>query len=331
MSKCEGCAYHYFKGIATFYENSSKALQFFRDHGVLPSVVKCPTCHKDCNYRDSQRIWRCTGSYVIPKKKKRWRCDFSTSDNKGTFLQNVSVAPWKVLVFVNHWISHHWDHKTVTKGLGLSLVTSVDWRSFCSEVAENWLSNQNTIGGPGIVVEIDETLIVCRKYERGRVLSQLWLFGGIERVSKKKFVVPLVGPLGEAGHRDKGTLIPIIQQYILPDSVIISDQWGAYKTLKNLGYTHYSINHCENFVDVADSNIHTQNIERLWRDVKEWVKRPGIKSKYLFQYLARYLFLTSHEEESRLHHFLIQAARLYPPQGTLQQQPVTLEEGPDDE
>ena len=56
-------------------------------------------------------------------------------------------------------------------------------------------------------------------------------------------------------------------------------------------------------------------MERLWRDIKEWVKRPGIRSKFLEQYLSRYLFIRSIDNSSELlHHFLVQAAKLYPPQ-----------------
>ena len=69
-------------------------------------------------------------------------------------------------------------------------------------------------------------------------------------------------------------------------------------------------------MDPEDSTIHTQNIERLWRDIKEWSRRPGSRSKYLHQYLARYLFITGTEGKKLLHSFLTQAALLYPPQGT---------------
>lgn len=35
----------------------------------------------------------------------------------------------------------------------------------------------------GVIVEIDETVVVRRKYERGRVTGKkdVWLFGGVER------------------------------------------------------------------------------------------------------------------------------------------------------
>lgn len=331
---CEGCQVTYFQCIARFFEKNDISRQFLREHGVLSSVVHCPKCEKECSLReDGQYIWRCSGSVKIAKTKRRRYCDYSVSDFNGTFLENTKVPAWKIILFVNHWLSKHWDHSTVIKCLSITSHTSVDWRSFCSEVTDFWFTNQKCIGGPGIVVEIDETLIVRRKYERGRVLSQVWLFGGIERLTKKKFVVPLVGPLGEGNRRDKGTLVPLIQRYIRAGSVIISDEWGAYNTLKDLGYTHHTINHSENFVNPSDCDVHTQNVERLWRDVKEWVKRPGIRSKFLYQYLARYLFIKAHEEDSLVHEFFVQAAALYPPQGAHKREVVPLidDDSSDDE
>ena len=41
---------------------------------------------------------------------------------------------------------------------------------------------------------------------------------------------------------------------------------------------HFTIKHSTNFVGVEDKNIHIENIERC-RDVKEWCKRPGIRTK----------------------------------------------------
>ena len=56
----------------------------------------------------------------------------------------------------------------------------------------------------GVEVEIDETLITKRKYHRGRILGQIWVFGGIERISKKKFVIPLLNE-DEEEKRNKET------------------------------------------------------------------------------------------------------------------------------
>ncbi|KCZ81183.1 hypothetical protein H312_01393 [Anncaliia algerae PRA339] len=42
------------------------------------------------------------------------------------------------------------------------------------------------IGGDQVVVEIDETKLGKRKYNRGRVVDCVWVVGGIERTPEKK-------------------------------------------------------------------------------------------------------------------------------------------------
>ncbi|EFX68062.1 hypothetical protein DAPPUDRAFT_260665 [Daphnia pulex] len=39
------------------------------------------------------------------------------------------------------------------------------------------------IGGPGSVVEIDESMFGKRKYNRGKKRKGVWVFGGVERGS----------------------------------------------------------------------------------------------------------------------------------------------------
>ena len=315
MATCAGCSLNYFEVIANFFNKEDSAIKFLKEHCVLPQSVDCPKCKSACSYREDQHLWRCTNFTKIAKSKKRKYCNYSISAYKGTFLEQSCIPVWKILLFINHFLSHNWDHRTVQKCLGLSSKSSVDWRSFCSEVCCNWFENQEAIGGPGVEVEIDETLIVRRKYGRGRVLNQIWLFGGIERVSKKRFVVALTGDIGE--RRDKATLVPLILKFIKKNSIIYSDSWGAYRGLDDLdsNYTHRMVNHSEHFVHPEDRAVHTQNIERLWLDIKKWCKRPGIRANFLHQYLARYLFITAHEESTVLHQFLKRAAQLYPPQG----------------
>ena len=54
--------------------------------------------------------------------------------------------------------------------------------------------------------------------------------------------------------------------------------------------------------------------------MKEWVKRPGIRSRFLHQYLSRYLFLKAHLNTERLHAFFTCAAQLYRPQSDQRRQ-----------
>ena len=91
----------------------------------------------------------------------------------------------------------------------ISEKSSIDCRSFCSEVCQNYLDHQEPIGSEGVIVEIDETLVVKRKYNWGIVLAQTWIFGSIERASKKYSLSLLLIKGGI-----QKPLIPLIQKFI---------------------------------------------------------------------------------------------------------------------
>lgn len=66
--------------------------------------------------------------------------------------------------------------------------TRVDWKNFAREVCLCILKQDSErIGGPGKHVEIDESKFGKRKYHRGKRVDGVWVFGGIERESKKCF------------------------------------------------------------------------------------------------------------------------------------------------
>ena len=56
--------------------------------------------------------------------------------------------------------------------------------------------------------------------------------------------------------RNADTLLPLIEQHILPGTTIISDCWAEYGGIER----HYTINHSQNFVD-PETAAHTNTIE----------------------------------------------------------------------
>ena len=48
-------------------------------------------------------------------------------------------------------------------------------------MAQNLAKNPYKIGGPGIVVELDESKFGKRKDNRGKKVKGAWVFGGVER------------------------------------------------------------------------------------------------------------------------------------------------------
>ena len=152
---------------------------------------------------------------------------------------------------------------------GVSPRVAVDWFNFLRDVrAQYFLDHPITIGGPGKIVEIDESKFGKRKYNRGRAIDGHWVFGGIERGTTKSFMVVVAD-------RSAATLAPIIQTYIRPGALIISDEWRAYSTLSTLGYTHQTVNHCQNFVDPT-TGAHTNSVEGYWSCLKRQLRRQGV-------------------------------------------------------
>ena len=85
-------------------------------------------------------------------------------------------------------------------------------------------------------MEIDESKFGHkRKYNRGRVSEGAWVFGMVERGSGRSltFRVP---------DRTRETLVTrLVQEFIQPGTVILSDKFSPYFNLNDIGYTHLMV------------------------------------------------------------------------------------------
>ena len=223
-------------------------------------------------------MWRCS--------KKSCNGEVSIRHNSWFCGSHLSIS--KILALTYAW-AHSFTtsqamHETSSRDKTTSSETVVDWYNYCREVCAEIISRHHTgrIGGPGKIVEIDESKFGRRKYHRGRVVEGQWVFGGICRETKECFVVPV-------SSRDKATLLPIIQDRILPGTCVMSELWRAYNCLNDEGFQHLTVNHSLNFVD-PDTGAHTQNIENTWWVAKRSLPQTG-RSRDMFEnYLLEFLW-----------------------------------------
>uniref|UniRef100_A0A0L8I778 ISXO2-like transposase domain-containing protein n=1 Tax=Octopus bimaculoides TaxID=37653 RepID=A0A0L8I778_OCTBM len=130
------------------------------------------------------------------------------------------------------------------------------------------LRNPYQIGGLGHIVELDESMMCKRKYNRNRMPLERWVIGGWDREDKNGFLVFVPD-------RSSETLLPLIKKFIKPGTTIYSDCWSAYNGITEIDvtqkYTHFKVNHSENFVDPI-TNVHTNSVECYWKNVKRRFK-----------------------------------------------------------
>ena len=100
--------------------------------------------------------------------------------------------------------------------------TAVDWDMFCRETVEK-------LGCEGKVIQIDESKVGKRKYHRGHRVEGQCFFGGIEEDSRRCFLVAVEDPREAA-------LLSIIQDWIEPGTLLVSDCWKSYHNLDKDGY-----------------------------------------------------------------------------------------------
>ena len=145
------------------------------------------------------------------------------------------------------------------------------------------LSMDLRMGGPGVVIEIDESQFRHKpKHHRGRgPVSTVWVFGMVDTSTS-----PSIGIMKVVPDRSAATLLPIIYDNIRPGSIIHSDQWAAYTRLRSdPQYNYRSVNHSLHFVDPV-TGVHTQSIESYWAKVKLPIKSmKGVHTEQLSSYL----------------------------------------------
>ena len=129
----------------------------------------------------------------------------------------------------------------------------------CCEVCEVRVElGSEKLGGPGKVVEMDESKFGKRKYHEGYLVQGQWAFGDVdlvERGSRKMALVPVE-------KQNKETLIPLIQKWVAPGPNIVNDCWAAYDSviLKELELCHCTVNHSDSHKD-PQTNAQINTIE----------------------------------------------------------------------
>ncbi len=191
--------------------------------------------------------------------------------------------------------------KTLERELGVTYKTA--WRMFT--LIRNELMTQDDDEPLSGEVEVDETFIKGRMRNAERVKrakagvhpknrhreGTAVVFGAVERSGEvRATVIP-----DSRAH----TLLTTTREYVLPESLIYTDEWAPYTRLGKLGYTHRRIQHRARVY--VDGDCHTQTIDGFFGLLKNGIRAThhGVSHKWLQGYLNEYAWRWNRRDDRR--------------------------------
>jgi ISXO2-like transposase domain len=256
--------------LKPIFDCEETCIMYLYEHGILYKELKCPK-HKKIMSRYGC-LWHCT-KYGCSKKFSILKDSFF-ADSK----LKVNIIMYMIYLKLTNTPSS--AIKTIT---GHSSATVALWlEKYRQLISHDILTDKKMIGGVGITVEIDETLI-SRRRNPWTQKTGVWVFGGIERTEEKHVFAEMVPD------RTKKTLLKLIKDNIRPGSIIISDSWAAYNDIKNaLQMDHMTVDHSKHFKN-PENGAHTNNIESSWNILKKNIPNceriPEKVDNYIFEFI----------------------------------------------
>jgi transposase len=257
---------------AEFPDNDS-CLEWLKATRWPEGVIPCAKCDKDRKHH------RVTG-------RPAYACDYCgsmVSPMAGTIFEksSTSLRTWFYAMYLMSATRCGISAKQIQRETGVTYKTA--WRMF--KQIRTLMSEEVSLEGEA--VEMDEMYVggkPRRNGKRGRGTVKTCVVGAVERGKGRVVALVAEGPTRE-------TLHGIAQEYILPESIIYTDDYPAYRGLDWLhGYNHRRINHSQGVYVVGD--IHTNTIEGFWSLVKRGIGGVyhSVSKKYLQTYLDEYSF-----------------------------------------
>lgn len=172
--------------------------------------------------------------------------------------------------------------KEVERQLGVTYKTA--WR-MCHEIRQYMgaVDGDDFLGGPGQIVEIDETIM------GGSVSGK-----GSGYMGNKTVVVGIKEKGGKlsmkvVASRTRGPMEAHIHANIAPGTTIHSDEFGSYRFLSQQGYVHHTVSHKAG-KHVGKHGATTNGIEGVWAALKRGINGTHIhvSGKHLPKYLAEF-------------------------------------------
>ena len=181
-----------YKDVLENTKTKKDCIDWLMCNNVLQNGFKCEVCGSDMKLvpNSSQRassdvyIWECKKQI----EKRRHYC--RKSIRKNSFFEGSNLQLEEIINVIYFW-SKGISQSFLKEELCLQNDAVVNVEKKCREICQSIIMlKSEMIGGEGIDVEIDESKIGKRKYNRGKHVEGQWIFGGCEtNNSNRMFLV----------------------------------------------------------------------------------------------------------------------------------------------
>ena len=175
-------------------------------------------------------------------------------------MRKSRISKSKQMKLVEHFVAGA-TARTAGELVGVNKTTAAYYFHRLRELIYRAVADATPFAGE---IEVDESYFGGhRKGKRGRgAAGKVPVFGLLKRGGKVYAVV-----IADA---KATTLLPILKQRIVPDSIVYSDALPSYNALDVSGFRHLRINHSRLF---ADGKNHINGIENFWNQAKRHLRK----------------------------------------------------------
>jgi len=267
------------------FPDDNACLEWLR-YKLYPQKIYCPICKKPTKHH---RI----------KNRKAYGCDYcghQISPTANTIFHNspTSLRLWFYTIYLMSTTRCGISAKQIQRETGVTYKTA--WRMF-HQIRSLLQEDYEPTSGE---FEIDETYIGGKRAtRRGRgAEGKTPVFGVAQRKGKVSALIP--------ENLKSSTVIPLAKERILPKSMVYTDEFHTYDSLKKHGYKHKRVHHVSKVRVVG--NAHTNTIEGFWSALKRGINGVyhAVSEKHLQGYINEYAFRYNYRNDNSpmFFHFL---------------------------
>jgi transposase-like protein len=284
-------------------------MNFLEFNKQFPTELACIEHFIKIRYNNQIKCNHCQ-SDIISRRKGEFKtlqcndCNNSFSIFKGTIFEksDTDLRKWMYAIHLFLNSKKGISGYQLQREIGVTYKTA--WRMLKQiRLAMGNPENQKFMG---TLIEIDETYVGGKprkgakkdndnddnlpKNKRGRGTKKNVVVGCVDRTNKSVFAKVMIK--NKEGKKLTGKqLLDVLNQVVVQDSTIISDEFKGYNILaKKTSHIHLRVDHTKEFV--ASNGAHTNNIENFWGTLKRGILGiyHHVSAKYLQKYVDEFCF-----------------------------------------